>query len=277
LIGVQDARYVVLGEKHDTVAVQAAEARIIEALVEARNLQSHFTVGWEFLNVGDQPAISEDFARYGAGILPGDELLRLSQGGTANASYLPVLSTTSLLGGALQGVNLTREEKAPVVQGGIAAADPTLVPSGFALGGADYLERFTSVMEGEAHATPAQIGNYFAAQCLTDDVMADRLVHPESENVRPTSLRFLVTGSFHSEYFEGVVARLKARGAVGLRSIRIFDASDYTASELPSLMNDPKYGPVADYVLFVNEPQAAQSPSDTVTEGTHRLDSQKTD
>jgi hypothetical protein len=150
--------------------------------------------------------------------------------------------------GRLIGVNLSRTDKEPVVQGGLINAKPGTIPADFELGSANYWERFRKTMEG--HATEAQMQNYYAAQCLTDDVIAVNMLADQK-----TDRRFLVVGSFHSDYFDGAVARLMNRApdqVIGV--VRFIDASDYTEAELQALPIDSKYGPVADFVFFVNEP-----------------------
>jgi hypothetical protein len=63
----------------------------------------------------------------------------------------------------------------------------------------------------------------------------------------------MVTGSFHADFHDAAVARLKIRAPErSILTVRIADVSDYTDDEIPGLLVDPTYGPVADYVLFVN-------------------------
>jgi hypothetical protein len=158
-------------------------------------------------------------------------------------------------GGRFLGVNLSREEKAPAVEKGLSGMDPALVPPGFALGGADYFKRFHEAMA--AHApTPEKLQNYYVAQCLTDDAMAYHIAEHTG-----TERNFLITGSFHMEYNDGVVTRLKARlPGKQVVTVRILDTSDYIEEELDGLIKDKSYGPTADYLMFVEEPFVAQKP-----------------
>ena len=160
-----------------------------------------------------------------------------------------MIEATVSLGVKIFGGNLSRDEKAPVVSGGLAALDPKLLPPGFKIGGPSYLERFTEVMSG--HATPEQITNYFAAHSLVDDSIAYHLYQDSM-----TSLNFLVIGAFHSMYSDGVVARLKERnGTSKIANIEIIDSSDYTVQEIEDFYLNDKYGDRADYIVFVNEPE----------------------
>ena len=100
------------------------------------------------------------------------------------------------------------------------------------------------------------LANYFAAQCLTDDVMAYHFTQlPFGET------RFLIAGSFHTDLKDGTVHRILVRDSSESPVVmRFMDASDFSTQELETsvnqLLHDPQYGDVADYVLFVNEPHA---------------------
>jgi uncharacterized iron-regulated protein len=246
----------VLGEKHDTPIVQLEQARALAEAWEAnRDEKKQWILGWEFLNRRDQRVIDGHWSNYRRGLTSDAEFMDRLLGQGRNRSYLPILQVGVQIGAELRGVNLSREEKAPVVRGGISALDPALLPPGFALGGVGYRERFEAVMTG-GHASPEQVGRYFEAQSLTDAVMADALMQGAA------AFRVLVTGSFHSDYFDGVFARLLAQssGVHRLLSIRFVDASDYPKSELePELrlaepVHHSTYGALADWIWFAGEP-----------------------
>ncbi len=243
------AENIVLGEKHYTAPVQKAEGEIIEGAVRAAKREGHFTVGWEFLNRTSRDKTAELYRRFSAGEITGETFLKTTQGSEQAVAYLPVMRALKALDGELIGVNLSREEKKPAVQGGLAAMDPKLVPPSFQLGGTKYHDRFVEAMGG--HGGPA-LANYFVAQCLTDATMAHALL-TEAKH----AFRFLVAGAFHADYHDGAVAELYARGNKERTvSISIVDASDYTEADMYHAVYSAKYGPIADYVFFVNEPQA---------------------
>ena len=248
-VRLQGVRNIVLGEKHYTGPVQAAEAAVIRSVVSMTGAQ--FATAWEFLNVKDGVETAAAFSDFRLGKIDAEGFLIRVHGpkaGVQDASYIPILEVVKDLGGDFYGVNLSREEKAPIVHGGITAADPSLVPPGFEMGGPLYLERFTLAMTG-GHSSPEEIQNYFAAQCLTDDVMAHELLKIDAP------IRFLVAGSFHSDYRDAAVRRIEARSEGDLtRSVRIIDASDFTADELELFLHDERYGDLADFAYFVNEP-----------------------
>jgi uncharacterized iron-regulated protein len=68
-------------------------------------------------------------------------------------------------------------------------------------------------------------------------------------------LNFLIAGSFHTDFYDGVVNRLKMRHPkISLVTVKIIDASDFSESELLDQLSHEKYGEIADYVYFVNNP-----------------------
>lgn len=244
------ADIIVLGEKHYNKEVQNAQGDIIRKVVTAGQKEQRFSLSWEFLNASAQEETRNLFSEVVSGTLSVEDFLIKTQKTPQAKNYAPMIEATRDLGGSLFGVNLSREEKAPVVKWGLSALDPKLLPPYFQMGGSLYSKRFTKTMED--HATPEQIVNYFAAQCLVDDVSAYHLTIDSDFD-----LKFLVIGAFHSQYNDGVVERLKMRNQYShIINIEIIDASDYSESELLALLNHPEYGYRADYIFFVNEPKS---------------------
>lgn len=238
----------VLGEKHYTAEVQAEEGRIISEVVTAAKKENQFSTSWEFLDASSQETTLSLFNQVLRHEISSADFLLKTQNPQALV-YAPIIDSTAALGGQFFGVNLSRLEKAPVVKNGLGALDPKLLPPDFQLGGANYLERFTEMIKD--HTTPDQIRNYFAAQCLVDDVSAFHL-NLDSD----FDLKFLIIGAAHSQYNDGVVERIKQRNQHSkVANTEIIDSSDFTKEELNSILNDHKYGPRADYIIFVNEPE----------------------
>ncbi|OQW48918.1 MAG: hypothetical protein A4S09_13200 [Proteobacteria bacterium SG_bin7] len=245
---VSDHRYVIIGENHMTTEVQDAEARTINDVINFK--KENFVFAWEFLAYSQQPLVDRLWDSFVSGKLTGEEFIKATLYNPANNTYIPILKTVAENGGELIGINLTREEKAPVTKGGIKAADPKIVPSGYEIGGADYYKRFQESMDG--HTTPDKISNYFDAQCLTDDVMANELSRISADKV------FVIAGHFHTDYFDGFVSRANVRIPNQSKIvIRILDASKFKEEELMEQLVHVKYGNVADYAYFVKEPIAA--------------------
>lgn len=248
------AENIVMGEKHYTAPVQQTEGMIIAEVVKLLDRQTSFTTAWEFLNWTDKTRTERLFSSFVNGEITAIEFLKQALGGSNGDDYTPVLEATKTAEGQFIGINISRQDKAPVVQGGIQSADPKLIPPGFDFGSPEYHDRFVKFMSG-GHAPPDKIENYYAAQCLTDDTMAYQLLEQSSNN-----LRFIVAGSFHTDFFDGFVARLKIRAPGDIiRTVRIIDASDYTEAELLNIAIDEQYGKLADFVYFVNEPGTVRS------------------
>ncbi|WP_141735165.1 ChaN family lipoprotein [Oligoflexus tunisiensis] len=240
----------VLGEEHYNPPVQEAEAWLLDRIARQVPSKDDFILGWEFLNTVDRFAIDEHWTRYQKGALTTTEFLQqLFPAGPASIEYAPVLETARTYHVTLIPTNLTRTQKSPVTREGIEALDPALLPPDFALGGPLYLERFQAAMG--SHPLPYPIENYFAAQSLTDEVMATELLKIPSR-----ASRLLITGSFHGDYRDGVIRSLERRvQGLPILYIRIVDASGMTVQALQEFMVHPRYGAVADLVYIVNEPQ----------------------
>jgi len=255
-----ETQILVLGEKHNTTLVQEQEARALDWATESQGFGplDHWVLGWEFLNHSDQIDIDAAWAGFKNGVFTAEEVMDRLQGEGRERTYLPILNSGVRFGGVLKGMNLSRTQKAPILSGGLASLDPALLPPGFEMGGEGYRERFDEAM-GAGHATPDQLDRYFQAQCVTDDVLAFQLLQPR------VRFRALVVGSFHADYADGVVARLRTRAPdQRMHVIRFVDASDYMVSELdPDLsLAEPiihkRYGKLADWVWFAGEPRTAR-------------------
>jgi uncharacterized iron-regulated protein len=240
----------VLGEEHYNPPIQMAEAWLIDRIASQVSDKDPLILGWEFLNTEDRYAIDESYASFLKQEISTDEFLqRLFPGGPASMEYAPVFETARLHQLALIPTNLSRAQKNPVTQDGIESLDPTLLPPDFKIGGPLYWERFQAAMG--SHPLPYPVENYFAAQSLTDEVMATELLKG------PQTTRVLITGSFHGDYRDGVVKSLKRRvKGLPVFYVRIVDASAMTEEELFAFMIDPRYGVIADLLYVVNEPRS---------------------
>lgn len=244
---LSQAQLVILGEKHYTPAVQQRQADIILNTNEGKN----YLVAWEFLNHSEQAKVQSLFADVKTKKISAQDFLDQTQGTGRGTPYLPVIEAAAKDLGSILATNLTRQEKAPVTKDGIAALDPNLLPTDFQMCSANYFERFNEVMK--QHVPPEKMQNYFAAQCLTDEVIATQVL----AHLLPTH-NYLVEGNFHTDYFDGTVASIRRRATnLSIKVVRFVDASDYTVDELTNLAGEfqhKKYGPMADYIIYVNEP-----------------------
>lgn len=237
---------IVLGEEHDIPAVQAAEAAVIKSVVLQRGEIGNFNLAWEFLNFSAREYIQDQYDKFLRSETSVYDFLHATVGKAD--SYATVIEALREMNGSINAVNLSRAEKKPIVDGGLSAADPSLIPEGFGYGSDNYFERFKEAMG--SHTTPEKLSNYWDAQCLTDDVMAYHV-----SNISSDKLTFLITGSFHSDFDDGVVVRLRIRSSEKkIVVVRFVNASYYPEEDLWQVIIDENYGLIAPYVYFVNEP-----------------------
>lgn len=240
---VKRGEVIVLGETHYDTEIVAVEANVVKLASEDRAL----TLGWEFLNIVDADRVASTTAAMKAGELSAEEGLENFFPKASAIEYKALFEAVASTNTTLIPTNLTREQKTPVTKNGIDGAEPGVVPPGFAMGSDSYFARFQEAMG--PHPLPSPIENYFASQCLTDDIMAYSLAKDENP------AKVLVTGSFHGDYRDAAVARLEARlPEAEVVYIKIVQKSDYAADELELLMNDPNYGPIADILYLVDTP-----------------------
>ncbi|MEY4616915.1 MAG: hypothetical protein RJB66_1875 [Pseudomonadota bacterium] len=240
---------VVIGEKHYSETTQKAEALLIEMGAGPLDEQTpSFSTAWEFLNYDQQLLIDQAYDQYLKREIDTDLFMNKIHGGKYSSMYGPLFESTRNLQGQVLAVNLSREAKAPILEKGLEGIEASLIPPDFAVGSLNYHQRFKEIMAG--HGDAAKIEKYYLAQCLTDDVMAYQI-----EKNQKTKKHFLITGSFHMEFNDGVVERLRTRmKSATLTSIRIVDVNDFLVEEIDDLIHDPRFGDIADIVYFVREP-----------------------
>lgn len=238
----QNAGFVVLGEFHNTLSIQEAEAQLILDISNSRTNKTTKAVMWEFLNYTDQTQTSSEFEKFNQGLITSQEFLT-NTAGKQNLEYAPVIEATKKTNATLIGLNLPRDLKQKVIAAGIGAIDPSYIPASHYVGGDQYLERFKLAM-GE-HIPSSKLPNYFLAQCLTDSVMANEAFKNEKD------LNFIVAGSFHTDYFDATVVRLKKLTNLSVVTVKIIDTKTATADEIKDYTNgDKAYGAYADFIIF---------------------------
>ncbi len=242
LKAIADSKYIVLGEFHYDLAIQEAEGQIIQD-VSALVPGASKNVMWEFLNVTDQPVVDKLFGEVVAGTLTSEEFI-LKTLGDQNAPYASVISATRDVKAGLIALNLPREQKQKVIKEGIQSIDPKLVPATHYLSGKNYYDRFVDSMGG--HVPAEKIQSYYVAQCLVDSVMSDTAVK------RKADLNFLVAGSFHTDFFDGTVEKIKKLDSAKLASVKIINLDSLSEEEIAAFeTGDQTFGLYADYIVMV--------------------------
>lgn len=259
----------VLGEQHYTESIQKAQAQLIRDLVQEKQSKANFTVAWEFLEEPNQEQIQTIFQQYQQHQIQDQELLQAlfpnAKKTEQNQPYLPIFHATRDLEGQLIGVNVPREWKRKLMEQGIGGLSSMELAPDFEPGTSQYFARFQEAM-GE-HLGAEKIDAYFLAQCYTDHQMAFAMKKHANGK-----LQFLVVGSFHSDYFDGVVYHLKEQRkkpvvpskfketpykfkeqkGKPVITFKFEDAKTLTEEEQNALLEpSPKYGPIADYVYLL--------------------------
>lgn len=231
---------IVLGEFHNDELIQKAQAKIISDTTELLGKQKKFNVMWEFFNFTEQKEIDQEFDLFKKGQISSTVFVnKLSH--SDNHTYAPIFDVVKELGGNVWGLNLPRELKQKVMKEGINSIDPKLVPPGHYVGGNEYLERFAESMGG--HVPPEKLQPYFLAQCLTDSVMAYHA------NLHHNDLSFIIAGSFHTDFYDATVVRLKKLTDKHITTLKIVgDLDDDERAEY--VAGSTKYGAYADFIIF---------------------------
>lgn len=250
LNAVQEEATIVMGEEHYNELVQMAEGLIISKVVEAKNAKGAFTAAWEFLDYPVQDLITEAMSEWK---LSGDDqafMLKVFENQSraqSNQVYMPFLKTVKDLGGELIATNAPRDWKKIITTTGLSTLDPSLIPPNMEMGTDGYFERFKLVMQD--HVPADKLQNYFEAQCYTDSVMSYQIMSRSS-----FGLRFMVVGSFHSDYFDGLVENYKKQTNMPVLTFKLVDASELSAQEIDELIKpNAQFGALADYILLLTK------------------------
>lgn len=237
----------VLGEQHYDENILQKHADLIYTLSSLRRKQRRVTLGWEFLEY-DNKNIEMAFEKFSKKEITEEELLKQwfpeAKDPMKNQPYLAMVKTLARFGGQIVSTNATRETKKELMNRGRRALAAQDQPSVWLEESAQYFERFKEAMGG--HADPDTIKKYFLAQHYTDAIIAHKLVR-KSRN----RFMFLVIGSFHSDYNDGVVRALKAYPDKNVVSFKMVNSDKLSDEEIEELKTPhPTYGPIADFLVY---------------------------
>ena len=232
--------HIVLGEFHNFLEIQNAQAKIIQDKIELSNMHDSAQIMWEFINYTEQENINKAYSQF---LSRGIDSIKFTSliAGEQNTKYSSIMEVTRLTNRAPIGLNLPRDLKKKVMNEGIGSIDPKYIPTHHYVGGENYLSRFKAAMGG--HASDDMIKKYFLAQCLTDSVMSD------VANKNHLGLSFIVAGSFHTDFFDGTVSRLKEITSEEVVTLKI---STQELFEESFLVEDDQYGYYADYIVITD-------------------------
>lgn len=235
-----ESGYIVLGEFHNIASVQNAQAKIIKDKIEESKTSQTAQIMWEFLNHTEQENINKTYSQFLSRNMNALEFT-MAVAGEQNATYAPIMELTKLTKRAPIALNLPRSIKKKVMDEGIGSIDPNLVPDHHYVGGENYLNRFKAAMGG--HASDELIKKYFLAQCLTDSVMSFEA------NQNHLGLSFLIAGSFHTDFFDATVSRLRDISSEEIATLKITNKEMFDPAYL---QEDTDYGYYADYIVITD-------------------------
>lgn len=247
--GDLDGKTLVLGEYHYDKKILKAHADIIWTLVRRDKLENQFSTAWEFLEYDLNTEIQNAFSQWKSSKISDLEYLKRifpnSKKPESNLPYLDFMAATAKLGGSLIATNATRVTKKVLMEQGIQALPAKDQPLHMSLGSKNYFSRFKAVMGN--HVPPQMLQKYFDAQVYTDNIIG---TYVEDFQIGRTT--FLIIGSFHSDYNDGVVRYLKQHSANDIVSLKIVNSNELTDLELAEFKKPhPVYGYIADYLVIV--------------------------
>ena len=282
------ADVVFLGEYHDDPATHRLQLDIFKALYYAR--QGRISLGMEQFERDVQPVIGT----YLANGLTEDEFLAESRPWpNYDRDYRPLVEYCREMCLPVVATNCPRPLASKIAKEGYEVAwdsytaDERMWLCRETTHPRDaYWQLFSGLMGGGGHGMGIDeevVANYYAAQCLKDDTMAES-ISLQLESI-PYRLVVHTNGSFHSDYGLGTVSRVKTRlplsrvVTVAIRPVDSWNGIDLTAEDfLPEALPDAAvegYGQplrVADYIIYVQSPDwgsADPVPARPVVEDPH--------
>jgi uncharacterized iron-regulated protein len=209
--------------------------------VNSLGKQKHFQIFWEFLNYSDQEKIDSSFQSFVDNLSTAEDFVA-TNAGKQNIGYSPIFEVGKNLGAKVFGLNIPREIKQLVIRDGVEGVDAKWIPPNHYVGGEGYRNRFEAVMK--EHVPAEKIARYFLAQCLTDSAMAYQA------SIQHRELSYLVAGSFHTDFYDGTVERIR-KLLVPVVTFKLISTSLMSDEEIQKvLIGDPKYGDYADFIIL---------------------------
>jgi uncharacterized iron-regulated protein len=218
------ARYdvVCLGEAHDAARDHFAELAITEGLERRARVSGRaLGVGFEMF----QAPYGDALTAYGKGSLSDAALRKKTRyderWGYAYAYYRPVLNLGRAYGLPLKALNAPRELTHAVAESGLDSLSPKLrrkLPE-LNLDDAQHRAQFDKLMAGHPHGDGVDMDNFYAAQVVWDETMAQNASRWVAERA-PSRQLVLLAGSAHCRR-EAIPARIERREALRVANVRL--------------------------------------------------------
>ncbi|REG15468.1 putative iron-regulated protein [Archangium gephyra] len=248
LAELAQARFVLLGERHDNPDHHLLQARLVEALTASGRKPA---LAFEMLDVEQQPAVDEALAREPANPDAIAQAVAWEKSGWPDWSlYRPIFSVGTGRGLRIVGANLPRAQVKELVMRGLEALPPETRSR---LGLETPLpEEVARAMRAEMHEShcghlpESMLEPMVLAQRARDAQMAERLRSTASD-----AGALLITGAGHARTDRGVPAQL-ARLDPGLpvRSLAFLEADPEAREPRDYAPSDSPGGLPYDYVWF---------------------------
>jgi len=237
---------VFFGEAHDDEETHRAELALLAAVGERR---TKVVLSLEMFERDVQPVLDS----YLAGRITEAEFREQSRPWPNYAAdYRPMLELARAKGWPVIAANVPRRLASMVSRRGLASLD-SLPPADRALAARDiecpkdqYYRNFVDVMggghggaagsDGAAGSMDAMMDQFYQAQCLKDETMAESIVAARAK-AGTDAIVVHVTGAFHSDQGLGTVSRVTRRSS-GVKGLVV--------SAVPTA--DPAREPAAEYL-----------------------------
>jgi uncharacterized iron-regulated protein len=213
---------VCLGEAHDAPRDHFAELAITEAVAQRAQFSGRaLGVGFEMFQAPFGPALHA----YGVGHLDDAGLRKRThydeRWGFAYAYYQPILAFGRARGLPLKALNATRELTHAVAEKGLAGLtkkERRQLPD-LDLDDTAHRAAFDRLMAGHPHGEGMDLDNFYAAQVVWDETMADNAARWVAERA-PSRQLVVLAGSAHCAR-EAIPARIERREALRVTSVRL--------------------------------------------------------
>lgn len=218
---------VCLGEAHDEPRDHYAELVISEGLERRARISGRaLGIGFEMF----QEQYADALYSYGVGRLDDAGLRRRTQyekrWGFPYAFYQPLLALGQSYRLPLKALNASQELTRAVAKDGLAKLSPRLrrqVPRELDLRDEEHRARFDQLMTEHPGLSAADRDNYYAAQVVWDETMADNAARWLAERA-PSRQLVVIAGSAHCQHV-AIPARVERRGSYRTASVRLTTAA----------------------------------------------------
>jgi uncharacterized iron-regulated protein len=246
---LSDYKIIILGENHDNEDHHNYQFRLMDEVSSLR--RTNVSVGLEFISWMHQDPLDKYVSGY---ITENDFLELIGWGNIPFDYYRPLIEISEFAFGINAPSFLTRKIARQGLES-LTDQEKRLLPPDFELGSSLYFDRFKEVMDGMNHPMPEiAIERLFSAQSLWDDTMAYKSIEKSMLSQNPF---FIIVGNFHARYKLGLPARLLNRyNDINLAVLTHVDARNLTSVDIENLTKPhPKYGEIADFIIFTNTSQ----------------------